>query len=325
MPKLSKEAYTVAWICALADSELRVSHALLDVSHETPDLALSEAFPYFYGTMNGHNVVMACLPSGDTGNSEAAAIASGLRSTFPNLRSTLLVGVGGGVPSDEHDIRLGDVVVGHPNAASNLAGVVRYDHGKAIDSGRFETMGTMDRPPRHLLAAVGMVRSAQLSNNKWLENLEYLERNSIISPAPRADQLYEADYPHVVGEQSCRKCSPESEIKRKKRDSDQPQIHYGTIASADQVMRDALKRDTIRRRHPDILCFEMEAGGVANVLPCLVVRGICDYSDSHKNKVWQPYAAAAAAALAKKCYACCPGKSSPTISRSSPNRVKVGF
>lgn len=34
--------------------------------------------------------------------------------------------------------------------------------------------------------------------------------------------------------------------------------------------------------------------------PCLVIRGICDYADSHKNKIWQPYAAAVAAAYAKE-------------------------
>ena len=34
--------------------------------------------------------------------------------------------------------------------------------------------------------------------------------------------------------------------------------------------------------------------------PCLTIRGICDYSDTHKNKNWQPYAAATAAAYAKE-------------------------
>ena len=34
--------------------------------------------------------------------------------------------------------------------------------------------------------------------------------------------------------------------------------------------------------------------------PCLVIRGICNYSDTHKNKNWQPYAAATAAAYAKE-------------------------
>ena len=49
-----------------------------------------------------------------------------------------------------------------------------------------------------------------------------------------------------------------------------------------------------------ILCFEMEAAGLMDNFPCLVIRGICDYADSHKNKQWQGYAAATAAAYAKE-------------------------
>ncbi|GAB7349483.1 hypothetical protein MBLNU459_g0195t1 [Dothideomycetes sp. NU459] len=44
----------------------------------------------------------------------------------------------------------------------------------------------------------------------------------------------------------------------------------------------------------------MEAAGLMDNFPCVVVRGICDYADSHKNKRWQPYAAATAAAYAKE-------------------------
>ncbi|KAF3126429.1 hypothetical protein TWF594_001137 [Orbilia oligospora] len=44
----------------------------------------------------------------------------------------------------------------------------------------------------------------------------------------------------------------------------------------------------------------MEAAGIVNEPPTLVIRGICDYSDSHKNKEWQPYAAFSAAVFAKE-------------------------
>jgi nucleoside phosphorylase len=44
----------------------------------------------------------------------------------------------------------------------------------------------------------------------------------------------------------------------------------------------------------------MEAAGLMDNFPCLVIRGICDYADSHKNKRWQAYAALAAAACAKE-------------------------
>jgi nucleoside phosphorylase len=79
---------------------------------------------------------------------------------------------------------------------------------------------------------------------------------------------------------------------------DNPAIHYGLIASANQVMKDALIRDTLAVEK-DILCFEMEAAGLMNHFLCLVIRGICDYADSHNNKEWQGYAAMAAAAYTK--------------------------
>lgn len=63
-------------------------------------------------------------------------------------------------------------------------------------------------------------------------------------------------------------------------------------------MKDALLRDKFAKEK-GVLCFEMEAAGLMDHFPCLVIRGICDYSDTHKNKEWQGYAAMTAAAYAK--------------------------
>lgn len=76
-------------------------------------------------------------------------------------------------------------------------------------------------------------------------------------------------------------------------------------------MKDALTRDRLAAEK-DVLCFEMEAAGLMNHFPCLVIRGICDYSDSHKNKKWQGYAAMAAAAYSKD-----------LLSRIPPNKVEA--
>ena len=65
-------------------------------------------------------------------------------------------------------------------------------------------------------------------------------------------------------------------------------------------MIDAVERDIISQALGGVLCFEMEAAGLMNNFPCLVIRGISDYSDSHKNDGWQRYAAATAAAFAKE-------------------------
>jgi nucleoside phosphorylase len=86
--------------------------------------------------------------------------------------------------------------------------------------------------------------------------------------------------------------------RRARRPTDQPEVHYGLIASGNRVLKDAVARDCWAKEH-GILCFEMEAAGVMNTLPCLVIRGICDYADSYKNKRWQNYAAATAASYAK--------------------------
>ena len=92
---------------------------------------------------------------------------------------------------------------------------------------------------------------------------------------------------------------------------DNPAIHYGLIASGNQLMKNALVRDRLTAEK-EVLCFEMEAAGLMNHFPCLVIRGICDYSDSHKNKEWQGYAAMAAAAYAKD-----------LLCRIPPNKVEA--
>jgi hypothetical protein len=94
-------------------------------------------------------------------------------------------------------------------------------------------------------------------------------------------------------------CSSSRLVRRYPRAGDDPAIHYGLIASANQVMKYAGTRDKLAHEL-GIMCFEMEAGGLMDNFPCLVIRGICDYADSHKNKQWQGYAAATAAAYAKE-------------------------
>ncbi|KAF4813622.1 Vegetative incompatibility protein HET-E-1 [Colletotrichum siamense] len=100
---------------------------------------------------------------------------------------------------------------------------------------------------------------------------------------------------------SCLNCDPNKEISRESRQTIDPEIHYGNIASGDLVVKGGLARDLIiQSLGKSFLCFEMEAAGLMNNFPCLVIRGICDYADSHKNDRWQNYAALAAAAYAKE-------------------------
>src|SRR5215471_3106469 len=112
-PRLTHQDYTVGWICALP-SELTAAMALLDERHSALGQHAADVNSYTLGRMGQHNVVIAGLPAGQTGNNSAAIVAARMRSSFAGIRFGLMVGIGGGVPSKEHDIRLGDVVVSKP-------------------------------------------------------------------------------------------------------------------------------------------------------------------------------------------------------------------
>jgi nucleoside phosphorylase len=250
---------------------------------------------YTLGRICEHNVVMACLPAGQTGTNSAAAVAVQMKSVFTSIRFGLMVGIGGGVPSVE-DIRLGDVVVSRPH--NMYGGVVQYDFGKATPS-EFKRTGFLDSPPKILLNAVSNIQANQLiGRSGFSEYLSKLEnRPAFTRQSVGADVLFQSDYNHVGGD-GCEKCSKQRVVDRKPR-AEEIVVHYGIIASGNQVMRDAAERDKVSAELGGVLCFEMEAAGLMNSFPCLVIRGICDYADSHKNKKWQPYAAGTAAAYAK--------------------------
>ena len=106
-------------------------------------------------------------------------------------------------------------------------------------------------------------------------------------PGPEADALFKASFIHSdVGCQcmGVSKRDPSQLVPRLPRSLD-PVVHYGLIASADRVMKDAEARDALAKEE-NVLCFEMEAAGLMDSFPCLVIRGICDYSDTHKNDDW---------------------------------------
>ncbi|KAK6523821.1 hypothetical protein TWF281_001789 [Arthrobotrys megalospora] len=78
----------------------------------------------------------------------------------------------------------------------------------------------------------------------------------------------------------------------------QPFVHIGTVASGDTVMRSSQERDRIAKED-NIIAFEMEGAGVWDNLSCIIIKGVCDYCDSHKNKNWQNFASATAASAMK--------------------------
>ncbi|KAL2839409.1 putative wd40 protein [Aspergillus pseudoustus] len=301
--------YTVGWICAIT-AEYVAAQAFLDEQHEGPeDLPPRNKNDYTLGRIGKHNIVISVLPMGEYGTSSAARVAEDMLHSFPNVRIGLMVGIGGGAPSVKHDVRLGDIVISIP--LNGRSGVIQYDFGKMIQGQSFQPTGFLDQPPTILRAAVNGLRARYESEGHRLEEAvdEALKkrprlRKKYKRPEPESDRLYQSQVVHPQGNgSSCPvDCGNDSNslVLRAPRsgDEDNPAIHYGLIASANQLMKDALIRDRLATEM-GVLCFEMEAAGMMNHFPCLVIRGICDYSDSHKNEEWQGYAAMVAAAYAK--------------------------
>ncbi|KAL6797092.1 ankyrin repeat-containing domain protein [Trichoderma sp. SZMC 28012] len=297
--------YIVGWICAIS-TEYVAAQAFLDEKHEGPEyVSPNDNNDYTLGKIGKHNVVIAVLPGGEYGIASAAMVARDMLHSFPNVRIGLMVGIGGGVPSQKHDIRLGDVVVSVPRDGNG--GVFQYDFGKTIKNQSFCTTGFLSQPPTVLLTAINGLQAQYEIDGHQLEEAinNVLEKKPRLSkkykrPDIMTDILFKSKATHEV----C--CTTDCVFNglnvglrfQRGDEEDNPAIHYGLIASANQLMKDALVRDRIAAEM-DVLCYEMEAAGLMNHFPCLIIRGICDYSDTHANKEWQGYAAMTAAAYAK--------------------------
>jgi nucleoside phosphorylase len=300
-PRRTHNDYQIGIVCALSVEKAAVEE-MLDAIH--PRLRITgDKNEYTFGRVGVHNVVVSCLPAGVMGISPAAVVAKDMQRSFP-IKFGLMVGVGGGVWSKTVDIHLGDIVVGLPEG--QYSGVVQWDSGKTGEGGEFHRTGSLNKPPRILLNAVQTLKMKHWKEESKVQ--KYLSEMCMKKPwlsetfgyqGAEHDKLFEAKYEHK-GDGMCDQCDSNRIVERRPaRISIAPKIHYGTIASGGQVIKHGVTRDKIAESLGAI-CFEMEAAGLMDDFPCLVIRGICDYADSHKNKRWQPYAAATAAAFAKE-------------------------
>lgn len=309
MSESDSRKYTVGWICAIK-TELVAAKAFFDEEHEQLDKTDdNDNNIYALGRVGKHNVVVASLPKWEYGLVTAATVARDMLRSFPNVRFGLMVGIAGGAPSKDHDIRLGDVVVSGRDAGTG--GVLQYDYGKTIQNQAFEQTGFLNQPPQLLLAAMASLEADyDMKGHQLNEAIEGAlkrfpkMRKKYSRPSVESDRLYQSHFVHPAS--SSGECSqvcsndPNYLVQRTERDEneDDPVIHYGVIASANQLMKNAKIRDKMAAKR-GVLCFEMEAAGLMNHFPCLVIRGICDYSDTHKNTEWQGFAAMMAAGYAK--------------------------
>ncbi|KAF4336691.1 hypothetical protein FBEOM_9436 [Fusarium beomiforme] len=319
-PRLeSPELYTIAWIATLPIGRAAAT-ALLHEEHDEPDGFIRhdrDNNSYSWGRLGQHNIVIASLQAGVYGITSAAFTASDLIHSLPHIGIGLLVGIGGGIPQPDEgsDIRLGDVVVGQPDGTTG--GVVQYDLGKAKTGGVWEQKGSLNKPPPVLLHALASLQARhEMMPSKIPELLKAMldanncfmtKKNSNYTyPGAQNDRLFKSEYTHVDG-LTCAKCDRTWEVEREERESTDPEIHYGIIASGNSLIEDAATRDSLLDRH-QFLCVEMEAAGLMDRFPCLVICGICHYADSHKNGRWERYAAATAAAFAAELLEYVPAK-----------------
>ena len=251
------------------------------------------------GSIGEHNIVITSLLAGRQGSTSATIAAQQTMAKFPRIKYILLVGTAGGVPSDKNDIRLGDVVISFPHG--KYGGVVQYDFGK--DKEQFEHNGHTNSVPPQLLAYLNALKLRHgLKRNTKPKYIEYLEAQMIELEKPDSsnDRLFPASYHHQGGS-DCTACDEKQAQRREAREG--PRAHYGLIASGNRVMKNAEQRDKYNQDHGGIvIAYEMEAAGLMNFTPCLVIRGISNYADSHKppGKGWHAYAAAVAAAYARE-------------------------
>ncbi|KAK6509042.1 hypothetical protein TWF481_003807 [Arthrobotrys musiformis] len=292
---------------------------------------------YRNGRLGEHNVVLLLLPK--MGKSSAAGSTASMRSSYYNVSLALLVGICGGVPSaGKREVLLGDVVIGEHIFQYDFGRQYRRQHvPKAEEEGNLGSLNKELSGLLAYFKTEPGRKEAQRNAAKYLTVLQKASVDTESEtdyryPGIPQDKLFQAIYPHKHQEEeegNCQLCAGDTEdycqeadrtscedlgcdedmlmvrlrLKKKQKlateeERQRPEIFIGNIASGDTVMRSSEHRDQIARQG-DIIAFEMEGAGAFDETPSLVIKGVSDYADSHKNKIWQPFAAATAASVAK--------------------------
>ncbi|KAF3217584.1 hypothetical protein TWF106_007892 [Orbilia oligospora] len=307
--KFFRHEYTVGWLCAVSEVELPAAMQMLDVFHEYPydPVPGSDENTYTFGSINGHNVVIACLPPNSPGKVSAARLVAPLSQSFTNMKVHLFVGIGAGIPRTpsttdaKKNIHLGDVVVGWP-AETGSPVIVQYDfrYAESSDVGAQRLLGRDQTPDRRLLSVLGQLLAEYSIQRTKFPKIEESLNEDFQHPGLEHDRLYKSEYIHPNSKIDCSNCDSSQVVDRPKRQTKDFVFHRGTILSGDSFVAGADFRDKLANAHNTALCIEMEASGVIDQTRCLVIRGICDYADTHVNRIWQKYAAGTAAVFAKQ-------------------------
>lgn len=321
----SSDDFKVAIVCAKSEESSAVEGAF-DYQWENPDWDwLGDGYSYTYGCIGRHYVVLVQMAY--QGKIDARGAASDCLHNFPSIKLCLVVGICGGVPdTGKRGIWLGDVVISE--------GVMQYDYGKRYPGGFVPRNSWNDAMPRldnqltSLLNTLKGDRKRRNLKNEAMRHLHAMQEDvdfgdSARYPRGATDTLFDSSYPHKHHDNQCAFCNPGSgatgdiceeaqetpcavlcddlQVKRRLpqgQDSREPDVHFGLYASGDLVMKSGKDRDILATK--GVVAIEMEGAAVWAQFPkCLIIKGVCDYADSHKKKDFQDYAAATAAAYTK--------------------------
>ncbi|KAK4078339.1 uncharacterized protein Triagg1_3355 [Trichoderma aggressivum f. europaeum] len=301
----NREEPKIAIICALPlefDAICLAFDEFWDEDGDPYGTAPGDANTYTTGRIGDQNVVLALLQR--MGKTSAASAVASMKLSYTGLRQAFLVGICGGVPRTQNgsDIMLGDVIISRT--------IIQYDFGKRYPDQFIRKQTTMEAQSndfRGLAVMAETMRGRNKLRQAAFKLLNRLQDNAngggcgtkYAFPGLARDKLFEPNYRHKHHESPscvCKEC----------RDMTSPQfstskgaqmlaIHVGSIASGDTVMKSGMDRDKIAQKE-GIIAFEMEAAGIWDEIPCLVIKGVSDYADSHKHSEWQDFAAATAAA-----------------------------
>ncbi|KAH0493751.1 hypothetical protein TgHK011_000402 [Trichoderma gracile] len=333
---LCREDFEVAIICALPleyDAVALLFDEFWDEDGDPYKRAAGDPNVYTTGRIGRHDVVLALLTH--MGKVNAASAAAHMRTSYRGLRLVILAGICGGVPyNGREEVLLGDVVISRTLVQYDFGR--RYPDEFLRKDTVQDNLRRHDRNVSSLLAVFDTASGREKLQDKTLQFLEQLQERASRHqakydyPGISKDKLFESSYRHKHRDSStacicslchgrkdpvCNEalglscdelgCDEEYLVPRKRlqEQSEQgksmrPAVHIGAVASGDTVMKSGEDRDKIAREEK-IIAFEMEGAGVWEEIPCIVVKGVCDYADCHKNKHWQNFAAATAAAASK--------------------------
>lgn len=335
--------FHVGIVCTL-DIEKQAIDKFFDEIYNAADYGKlgGDANYYKVGRIGRHNVVLVKLSG--KGTQYSARSVTDLSQSYPDIKAYLLVGICAGVPfrgrgrTQETETILGDVIIGDSIVQTDYGKQYSEDYQRRTD--RREVLGNPPLDIRNMLSHLKSEPEPLL--NKMMSNLRMLQaqdQGKWNYKGVSEDRLFETSFRHrhYTKDITCEcincKTKDDSICHAALRDSctttgcadnynrlisrirlgtvtlndrltPNPLIHFGTVASANTVLKSGDHRDRIVQKEreqceEDIIAFEMEGAGMWDSRPCVIIKGVSDYADSHKNDIWHAYAAATAASCTK--------------------------